>query len=363
MKIPSFKGIHNVSSKRDIPDDALQDAVNVDLTNSGALISRDAYTLTKAKSISTAYTTDDNITYITSNGHLYRVASGLTLVDLGASSATEFADYQGYLFTNDGKQVYRDVVTDLVIPVPEQPQVVITGGVYPAGLYHVVATLTNADQLEGGCSQVVTVELTEPGEILLTNNAWVDYIVEQYQTDANGTEFYHVENRLPLAVEQLGAQPYPDNVDKIEYHEGRLYVTLPFGEYTEVRFSRPNLFHLFDYEADYFVITGTVLDMKSTNGALLIGTESAIYAYQDGALTQLAAYGVVPGRSMVRMPNRQVLIHTVRGICEALPFKPLTEALVSLPMGAKVNACLMNSHGIQRYVGLHDGQGEAYNQF
>ena len=363
MKIDSFLGIHNTTSKRDIPDEALQDAVDVDITNSGGLIARNAATLSKSLEIDAAYTTLDNVTYIVSGGHLYRVDASLGLYDLGETTATEFADYQGYLFTNDAKQVYRNVVTDLVVPVPVAPQVAISAGSLPAGIYHVAMTYTNADQLEGGHSEIVTIEIDDNSDILVTPVDLAGYTTNVYMTDAGGSTLYNVDDLIPLSESQYAANKFPAYADKIEYHEGRLYLTIQFGEYTEVLFSKPNRFHLYDYESDYFVITGEVLDMKSTPSGLVIGTANAIYAYQDGVVTQLADYGVVPGKSMVSMPDSSILIHSTRGICQALPFKNITEDHVSLPMGSKCAAVLMNSDGIQRYVGLHDGQGDAYNQF
>lgn len=363
MVITKFSGIVNTVSERDIPEGALQDAVNVDITNAGGIIARPGYQLAVEVPISTAYTTLDEITYIVSSGRLKRVNTDLSLTDICATTATEFTDYQRYLFTNDGVSVFNETITDLVVPTPLPPDVVITAGVRPAGMYHIVTTFINSSGLEGGTSPIVTIELGAPGELLITPDQRDGYTSAVYITDVDGEVFYDIRTGRQIFPAQINANPFPANADKIEYFQSRLYVSERMGDHTVVWFSHPNQFHLYGVDDGYFVIPGTVRGMKGTDQALIIGTDAAIYAYADGSITELAKYGVVAGRPMVKDSDGMVYIHSEIGLYKALPFQELGVDLVSLPMGTKCSANIMYHKGIHKYVGLHDGGGEAFNKF
>lgn len=373
MIVNAFKGIHNTVSPRDIPDNALQDAINVDLTNSGGLVQRAGYQQALAIPITTAYTTLDGETYIVSNGILYRVNIDFSLTTISATTATEFCDFSRTLFTNDGLSVFQETVSHLKIPTPDSsPNIVVTAGTKPAGLYNVIFTYSNANGLEGGASLVTTVELTAPGELLITPQDLPGYTANVYATEAGGEVFYDVKYGNQISPPQVNSAPLPDNVDKIEIFESKLWASADLGDYSVIWFSKPFHYHLFNYDTDYLVIPGKVEVMKAVPQGLIIGTVKEIYAYtSEEGLIKLANYGVVSGRSIVKIqgkpgtdfPNDYLLTHTVRGICSAFPFTPLTETKVSLPMGTSCSTAMVYNNGIQRYVALHDAGGTAFNKF
>lgn len=361
MKIDAFAGIQNTVGVRDLADNGLQDAVNVDIDQAGAVVARKGYEFSKAVSIDAGYTTNMGETYIISGGKLSRIDEGLNVKPLCNSVATEFCDHSTFLFTNDGYQVQQETVTNLSTVAASAPLTVIAAGSDPEGFYSVLVTYTNADGLEGGTSSIATVELTTPGEVLVAPLHVVGHTPNVYMTGCNEDVFYNVTTGAPLLPVQIGAVGFPDSVECIEYHESRLYCAKQLGDNSIIQYSKPLHFHLFDQEQDYFMVPGRVLYMRSAGTGLIIGTATEIYAYQDGAISLLASYGVVPGRSMIVIPDGRVLIHTVQGMCLALPFEVVTENTVSLPMGKICTAALMNDGGLQKYVGLHDGQGEAFN--
>jgi hypothetical protein len=363
MIISKFKGIQNTSSNRDIDDEALQDAVNVDITNDGGIVAREDTALILSLPVTTAYSTFGDTCYIVSGGRLLRVDPGLSTADLAASTATAFADYQEVLFTNDGLKVHGGQVVDLKVPVPSQPEIVITGGSWPAGQYSIITTYTSVDGLEGGTSPVVVVRLDAPGAILITPAPLDGFTANVYITDPDGDVFFNMATGYRLVPAQLNANPFPERANKIEYHESRLYVTEDHPDHTVVYYSDPLLFHLYGVDDAYFVIPGRILDMRSTPQGLVIGTLTGIYVYESEGLALVAEYGVIPGRSMVRLPDRSLLIHTVRGVAKALPFQELTGSQVSLPMGENCNTQIVYSNGVMKYVATHDGLGTAYNKF
>lgn len=362
MKVSSFKGIHNTVSPRDIPDESVQDAVDVDITDAGGFVARAGHNKVTTLVIDAAYTTNTGRTYIVSNGSLQTVSPGPTLTTVASSTATEFCDSQNILFTNDGLMVYGELATNLKVPVGMPPEVVVTAGTKLAGRYNILTTYTNSSGREGGTGQVVTVELDNPGEILVTPHEIIGCTANVYMTDVDGEVFYDTATGRKLLPDLVGTGVFPEEAACIEFHEAKLFVAEDFGDYTVVRFSRPLVYHLFP-DRDYFIVPTKVTAMKSAGSGLIIGTADIIYAYVDGRLEVLAEYGVVPGRSMLKLPTGRVLIHTVRGVCGALPFEELTQDRVSLPMGSTCNVALMHSNGVRKYVALHDGVGEAFNKF
>ena len=363
MKTPAFNGIRNTVSARDIGPSELQEAVDVDFTNAGGIVQRKGYSLSKSTPISQAYTTIDGVTYVVSAGNLCRVEPDLSLVALAQTTADEFCDYQHILFTNDGLSITGNAVTNLFVPSSDiEPDIIITGGNWVPGQYMVAYTYVNASGLEGGTSPITRVTLGNNQSILVNPPLPPTGCTTRiYISQAGGEVLYLVGTPYPVAPINIGINEFPLNADKIEFYESCVYVSVTQGDYSTVFPSKPFHFHLFGL--NYFTIPGKILAMKAANGGLIIGTNNEIYVYAEDNLTRVSSYGVVPGRSIVKLPDGNVIIHTVRGICSALPFTPLTEANVSLPMGSKCSATIMFDVGIQKYVGLHDSGGVAYNKF
>jgi len=371
MKINTFKGIENLVSQRDLGTSTrlegapLHDAIDVDISNSGGILGRKGYQLSESISIQNAYTTLSGDTYIISSGVLYRVEPDLSLVRIAFSTATEFCDFSKTLFTNDGVSVMQDTVINISVPTPSNgPEIVITGGGKPPGLYNVVYTYTNSNGLEGGASQVVTVELVSQGDILVTPLMIPGHTVNVYMTEAGGEVFYDVVygNQLPPVC--TNSAQLPNNSDKIEYFNSRLFISERLGDYTVIWYSKSYHYHLYNFDKDYIVVPGKVEVMRATEQAMLIGTAKEIYAYTpDGGLDKVANYGVIPGRSVAKLPTGGLLVYTQRGVCSAFPFTPITEPKLSLPMGTSCSTALVYNSGIQRFLALHDAGIPAFNSF
>jgi len=375
MKVKAFKGIENTVSPRDISSNALQDAVNVDVNNSGGILRRGGYQLALSVPIEAAYTTLDRVSYIVSEGTLYRVEVDLSLTNLAQTAATEFCDFSRTLFTNDGLSIFEETVSNLKVPTPSGgPSITINPSPSgsEAGIYSVIYTYSNASGLEGGASRVETFETTTPSEIIITPDELPGYTTNVYMTEAGGEVFYDVKHGNQIAPPQINSAPIPEGADKVEIFESKLFVSTKHFDYSIVGFSKPFHYHLFNYDTDFLVIPGKVEVMKAVPAGLLIATTGEIYSYtEETGLEKLANYGVVPGRPVVKIqgrpstehPNDYLLIHTSRGICSAFPFTPLTETKVSLPMGTSCSTAMVYNNGIQRYVALHDAGGPAFNKF
>lgn len=303
MIINSFKGIHNTTSGRLIGNDSLTDAVDIDIDDSGVLLSRDGYALSKAQAIDDAYSTRDRQAFIVSSGVLYQVDESLNISSISNTSATSFCDFGNILFTNDGLKVESGVATDLKSFAP----------------IHSGSTITIND------------------------------IVYTKGHDSDRTVYY---DQFGAAIEPefIGADGFPDEIEQIEFFNSSLWCSRTLDNQSVIFYSKPFLYHIFDYESNHIVIPGKILALSRSNDGLVIGTEDSIYLYND-TLTKLSDYGVIPGRPIIKLPNGSVLIHSVRGIC-TIPFANLTELKVDLPMGDKCSTAVIYEHEKFRYIGL-----------
>lgn len=312
MIISSFKGIHNTNPDRSIDDSSLVDAIDVDIDDSGVLTGRDGYVLSKSQSIDNAYSTRDGQAFIVSNGSLYQVDENLGINLLGSTAATEFCDFGDILFTNDGLKVESGQIIDLKALSP----------------------------VHSGDGQSITV-----GSVVYTKPVG----------DYESTVFFGDDGSL-IEPEYIGADGFPDNVEHIEFYDSSLWCSQSLDNQSVIFYSKPFFYNVFDYEVNHIVIPGKVLAISRSNEGLIIGTKTAIYLYND-SLNQLADYGVVPGRPIVKLPDGSVLIHSVRGVC-TVPFNNLTETSVDLFMGDKCSTTIIYDHSKFRYVGLSFNETE-----
>lgn len=365
MKIESFLGIHNQSPARSIPNNALVDAVNVDLDNAGIVTRRNGFALAKAiAGVTSGYSTLDQTAYVVASGYMYRILSNLTTINLGATTATEFDSFEHILFTNDGLRIESDTVTNLKLPSPElPPTLTLVDGDLEPGRYSATYCYRSATGLEGGSSPIATIELTTTGGILVSPGTLpAGYTAEIYLTEANGDVFFD-NSGFPIGKENLLADPFPDAVEFIAYHNTRLYVSKSLSNGSSVIwYSAPYQHHLYDNVNRFIVVPGQVLAMASTDQGLLIGTNASIFVYVDGVLATLARYGVIPGRPFTKTAEGPVFIHSKRGECVAMPFANLTSKKVSLAPGLQCSTALVEQSGTRRFVVVTDGGGMPFNR-
>lgn len=373
MKINSFQGIHNTVPRQDIPKGACADAVDVDITGQGtqyehnAVIARNGYALAKIVSTTATYTSGERVSYAVSNGVLHRVKDDLSFSPLIASTATEFCDSKGVLFTNIGQMIVGGTAIDLHVPQPFiPPQVVVTGGSREPGFYSCAYTYSSASGLEGGMSPITFVELKEKGDVLVTPIDRPGFTTSVYIAPEDGSVFFD-RRGTPLTQYCIGTGEFPNDVVSLDILNSKLYTAHQHGEFSVIRYSKPFHYHLFDYEKDYALIADRVTYIRAVGNTLIICGTNGIYTLDDSGLNKLADYGAVPGRAVIRLPDTPegpsttAFIHTVRGVCAALPFTPLTAGHVSLPMGSKCATAIVNQNGVNKFVGLHDGGGTAFN--
>ena len=376
MIINGFLGIRNTSPVRSIPDRALSAAFDVDIDNAGLdatgannggiILQRNGFAHSVVLSnVTSAYSTLDQAGYVVAGGVLYQFRSDLSYVAIASCSATNFTDYGKNLFTNDGLHIVDGVAFNIKIPSPAQPpDIALTSGSLPAGAYSACYTYRSlVSGIEGGSSPLQTVELTDAAHSFTLSSAAPPsgYEIRYYVTDAGGAVYYDVDG-VQLQQSQILANPFPDDVEQIAWHDSRLWVskTLPSGG-SCVWFSDPFLYHSYDFVENYLLFPGQVLGMASTPSGLVIGTDAALYLCDENSAQPLANYGVIAGRPITRLPDGSARIHTRRGECAAMPFQNLTENKCSLAPGVSCSTAMVEQNGIRKFMVLTDGSGVPYN--
>lgn len=363
VQVTTFVGIDNVDAIWDVADNALTDAVNVNLTNAGSILRRHGYAKAKDLAVTTAFSTKYLSAYVVSGGVLYRVEPELSLTALSPSTASHFCDAGKYLYTNDGLRVSETSVLKLTVPSPDFALTLRqASGDWPGGTYSATYTFTDLTTgLEGGSAPIAS--LTIPDNAAVSFEPVVPpagHSVTYYMTEVDGGVYYAPNGVKMDPVRELSA-PFPAGTTHVAFFEGRVYAALPMSNgQTLLRFSTAFYNHLFDYVRDYVIIPGELRDMMVAPQGIVIATDSAIYLLTD-QLTTLADYGVPRGRSLVRAPDDSVYIHSKRGVCHAMPFENLTERKALFPVGEQVSATLVQRDGISAVVTLSDGSGQAYN--
>lgn len=371
MQITKFAGIHNIDPLRSIPDNAQADAVNVDITNNGSLIWRNGFVLSEiVTNILSAWSTHDGIAYLVANCKLNKINADLTLTQLSDCSATQFCDYGQLFFTNDGLMIDGGTLTDLkaLAPPVDGPILAATTGDLPPGEYHAYLTISDtAGGKESGTSSISSITLTETGGI----SASVPYGLSNatiYVSNTTGTAYYSSAN-VQLFPFYIGANKFPDNTECVEIFMSSLWCSVYIADknQTILLWSQPKYWQLFNYDKSFLVIPGHVFGLCRTNNGLVVATDEAIYLINDDGerfnLNPLADYGVVAGRPIVRTPDNNALIYSVRGICSVTSngFSNLTESKFSIPVGTYCSCSIVRQNGIQKLVCLNNGSGEAFN--
>lgn len=377
MRIDRFLGLHNTKQARRLPKGALTQADNVDVDDLGGLVIREGFVADiGATSITAAYATrDQNRLFWIDSGNLVEVMPDDTTITLKTgmpSGRVYWTEAGSQIFMSTG-HIIENEVSDWRIPTCPQPNVSVISGDLPAGQYQIACTYQSGR--EGGCSAPVVVDVADDSGLAITVPDLSPYDVNVYVSDLNGDVLYladtlmiggvtvhNIDLSYPLDSIHHQTYPVPEGISRICFYEAKLWAAQFQDGQTIIWYSKPFAWHLFDLYSDYLVIPGEVLMLEATPQGLVIGTSEEIYAYtKDEALVQLAEYGVVDGYPAAFRQDGNILIHTQRGTCAALPFKNLTEHKISLTPGRDCATAIVEQNGLERFVALHDGQGQANN--
>lgn len=298
--VAAFKGLNNVSDPLRMGLAWLAQADNINITDTGAIKKRAGYVKTLAGAFSAAYATlDFSRLYVVDGGALKAITGPSTSVTLrsGLNAAPMY-----WCEVND--DVYYNNGVDSGIIRPDH-------GIKP----------------------------------------WRESLL-------GDALFYDAAGKLLPSL--LAALPL--GVDLIQHWGGRIYAAqyFPAQNQSIVWRSQPLGFHLFNLDTDFFIVPNRVLMLAPHNDALIVGTDSAIYAYTGDKLDALAQYGVVPGQHWAD-DGARILFWSNRGLCAALPFANLTDKQISVAPGLSAGGALVSNKGATRYLVSLQAGGLPFN--
>lgn len=381
-----FKGLNNVTDPLRLSLGWLRKAVNIDITDTGAIERRSGYSPALIGNLSGAFSTDSfDRLYVVDDGALKRVNADMTTVTLRTGLADKPMFWEevneSVYFTNgvdSGIITPGENVLPWAWPVPAAPTLLATAGDQPAGMYQVLCSFLLSDGRETGTGAVAEIYLGDKQALQISNIPQLAGARTQvYIAPANSTVFQLAFDTTATAMtwnagaDSLGVDeltnfysPLPAGSTHPAFWQGRMYMLhyLPQENMTVVWASEPLGFHLFSTDSAFFMVPGEGTMLAASDGGLVIGTRTRIYGYDGDELQELATYGAVPGWSAVKDPDtKKIMFWSTRGLCSALPFVNVTDRQISVPPGLSAGAAIVSQNGEKRYVVALQKGGTAFN--
>ena len=385
VPLTQFKGLHNTGPSLRLPAGALTVADNVNVLDTGALQVRAGYERATTMSLSGAFATEDESRlYVVDAGVLKAVHADLSsdsLADVGPGPVHWAQFNEQVLFVaphasgiiNPGHEVLP-----WAWELPTQPVLQAIPGRMDAGQYGVLLVHVLPDGRQTGAGLESHIMLQKGQGIRITAPAAPAGVRQlAYICPANATvyqfagELHHVHgltwdaspNSLWHELNKPVLDPLPQGVVALAVWRARACVAVHMDQQAQsvVFLSEPMAPHLFDMSRHFFMVPGWITMLASHPGALVVGTETAIYAFgPEENLAKLADYGVVPG-SPHALDDGRLLFWSKRGLCQFPEFRCMTERAVSVPPGLSAGACVVQDNGQTRFVVALQKGGEAHN--
>lgn len=383
MTIQAFRGLNNVSDPLRLDMSWLVQADNVNISDSGALSKRSGYSVSKTGGYSSAYSTLDYQRCYLVDGSTLKSFDGAVLMTGLAIAPMYWTEVNSQVFFNNGTDSGVILADNTVLPwswpVPTTPVLAAVTGAQAPGLYQVRFTYTLPDGRETGASAAADIYLSEGQTLQISSIPLISGgFTNVYLTPADSTIFQRVFTSVGTTAytwngsnDDLGTDlvtnfldPLPPGTDVIQHWMGRIYAAQYFSsdDQSAVWFTKALGYHLFNYNSGFFLLPGRVLMLAPHAEGLVVGTDRKIYLYTPEKLTELADYGVVPGRHWAE-DDKRLVFWTVRGLCAALPFTNLTERQVSVAPGVQAGGTIVRDGGQIRYVVALQQGGSAFNSY
>jgi len=378
--VKAFKGLNNTTDPVRLGLEWLETADNVDITSTGAIATREGFTSVLSGDIAGAYARKDlSAAYIVDGGALKRVLpdhSTVTLKTGLASGEVRWAEVNEQVFfmagTSSGIIMPDDEVRAWAWPTPSAPSLSMGAGSLPEGDYRVCFTYRFPDGRETGAGAAASI--SGSGSLLVGNVPQASGFETLAYISARTSEFYRLgvvtgsftwdgtQGSLGDKLPHRWVYPVPTPCEDMCFWRGRFAVAqyVPFESASVIWFSDPLAFHLFDLAQSFVMVPGKVLMLAPTPSGLVIGTDKAIYVYDGDALSQVAAYGTVPGFPFAEDAGKAIF-WTQRGICEAPPFQNLTQSRLSVAPGSSAGAAILERDGERRFIVSTQAGGSAFN--
>ncbi len=392
VRIDKLQGIRNTLRPERTELGALELANNVDIDDTNTIERREGYAkVADFTNITAAYCANDQQRmYIVDNGDLKLVRPDFTtqVIKSGLPSSRMYwqEDDDVIFYSGKGENGSGIIFGDnmwrpLGVPTPLPPSVTAIPGTLPAGQYQVVCTNLSPEKMESGSPTPIAIELLNNQAIRIDHTPDPNHTANIYISSTNGKTLYRAMTNFSggvfifdgpltklaykLEVEQINTYPMPDNCDRIEVHEGRLYAARFFPETDQsvLWWSQPLWFHLFDVADDYVMFGDQIRGMASTDDGLVVVTEKSISVIKDGARNVLAWVGCPDGYPIVETLTREAYVFSERGVYKFPGFQNLTEGKVSVAPGSDCFVAYMMRKGREKLVVMTNNAGFPNNQY
>lgn len=298
-RIGAFNGLNGVSDPMRLDMAWLVQADNVNVTDTGSLVKRDGYALSRSGAFKSMYgTLDFSRAYLATSAAIQTLA-GVEIFSLTSTAQVHWTEANGFVYFNNG--------TDSGVIAPDNSVSMWRGAPVSEG-----AGFKEAD----GADRTVL-----------------------FDTLPSGTDVIQFWRGRMYAAQWLAGE-----------------------DQTVIWFSEPLGYHLFNLDSNFIIVSGKVTMLAPHEGGMVIGTSNAIYAYDGDRLNTLAEYGALPGQHW-SADGPRILFWSARGLCSALPFSNLTDRTVSVAPGVRAGGCVVNSGGQKRYLASIQQGGQPFNSY
>lgn len=411
MEIKKWLGLNNTTSPERMKPGELTVALDVDIDNTGRLMSRQGKTLVNATPCHSLYSYEGG-SFISQGATVYGIEANLSLTlakALTVADAVSYDSLAGVAYFSNGFDVGRFVGRTYkpwgVTPPSLQPAAATTTGNLKAGRYQYALTFLRNDGHESGTGLAGQIDLSVNGGIrfsnieVSTNPEVSDKIL--YLTSRDGETLYRAAQvpngqvtvfitdepvgGIPLSTQFSGPPPAGTTV---RIYNGVIYVVRG----NTVFYSDPYSLETFRPDVSFLQFPGTISLFDWVNDGIYVATSDSEGDGSEGVGStwflsgnrpdkfnpkQVFDYGSTPGTSVrvdagffgtqVERIGEPALIWTSRhGVCVAGDggvVHNLTESTYSFPSAQAGAAMIRHYRGFVQYMAVMQGTGDANNAY
>lgn len=409
MEIKKWLGLRNVTSderlttltKKDHKSSFMETADNVDIDDTGKVMTRLKATLAQAGSYHSLWS-DGDVALVMSGKTLYRMNPDISLTALTTVSSDRrmsYARQQNITLLSNGidkLRLHLDVPLMWGTPQARQPTAALTSGGLPAGTYQYALTHLRGDGMESGTGTAGSIELPVPGGIEFANiEASIDPEVTDkliYLSAPDGSELFRAfampaaattaayrgsVPELTLRLETQFASPPPAG-DIVALYNACAYVAVG----NMVFYSDPYALERFKMRTQFLQFTGEVTMLAPVNDGIYVSTIDRTWFLQGRHPSEFKSfevldYGAIAGtaarttvealRGSPDPAGRRVVVWTTpSGIClggDGGVVVNLTERNFSFPSAQRGAGIVRQARGITQYLAALEGSGVAHNSY
>jgi len=304
-------GVDNVHGDNELSREALRNAVNVDILDSGKVRQRKGHALSLAATSAHSLWSDNNNAYFIEANQLKQLNADHTATVIGTVNTDDaHLSYQKingdiYFSSKNAKGKLVDgQLKSWGVELPTSPPALnVSAGILEVGTYYAVVTYVAADGQESGASVQTSITLDEVGGIAITGmpnpvdstitkkrlylstpNGEVLYMAKEVAFDAQFIDISTLDLRQELRTMHLSPPPYSSG---LTYANGRMFM-IDAIDPRIVWFTEPLSYSLVDKRKNYYQFDAhvTLIAGTSSGRGLYICTDSTYFFASAGLLAQ-----------------------------------------------------------------------------